>query len=37
MWAMPHSHQASQPVTLSRPKSAIAALRPMVARLPAWR
>jgi hypothetical protein len=23
MWAMPHSHQASRPVTLSQPKSAI--------------
>ena len=34
MWARPQSHQARQPLSRSRPKSATAALRPMVARLP---
>jgi hypothetical protein len=34
MWATDHSIQASVPFRLKPPKSAIAALRPMVAKLP---
>src|SRR5919206_568525 len=37
MWAAAQSSQAGKPLKVSRPKSATAALRPTVARLPAWR
>ena len=34
---MPHSHHAGAPQSFMNPKSATAALRPIVARLPRWR
>ena len=33
-WTAPHSHHAKRPESLRRPRSAIAALRPIVATLP---